>query len=194
MKVLQNQELEYKYSAVDISLESFLQWATKLGPSKSLYVCGYDHFFSSSKDPNTFMRHRVGADFNQLTVKRKLTENNNFLRDEINITLGKDVTTDTAAAMAKAMGFEFNTTIFKTVFVYDYTDFTLSYYTVMDSNLKEKGRFFEIEMSETHHWDCDEDAWKRLQELETQAKAALGVSAQARIKKSLYEQFRKEVK
>lgn len=192
MKVLNNRELEFKFSAENIKLTDFIAFATETRkPKESLYVCGYDHFFSSAKDPNMFIRHRVGDNFNQLTVKRKLTNNNNFLRDEINITLDKDVTEEAAVALAKSMGYEFNRSIFKTAFVYTYSTHVLAYYTVYDSNLKELGRFFEIEMAEDYNWKSEEAAWEELKSLEYDAGVSLGIKPQGRIKKSLYEQFRK---
>lgn len=191
MKVLNNKELEFKFNAEDIPLTEFVSFAKHLNPLKSLYVCGYDHFYSSKESPNTFIRHRVGQDFNQLTVKRKLVENNNFLRDEINVSLARDVNEETANALAQAMGYEFNTTIFKTVFVYDYEKFTLAYYSVTNQDLKELGRFMEIEMSEDYAWETEEQAWELLKELEAGASHYLGIKPQGRIKKSLFEQFRR---
>lgn len=190
MKVLNNIEMEFKYNASDIPLTTFVEFAKARKPSSSLYVCGYDHFFSSKTDPDTFIRHRVGENFNQLTVKRKLTENNNFIRDEINVTLAKDVSEETASALAKSMGYEFNRTIFKTVFVYSYEKYVLAYYSVTDTDLNEIGRFLEIEMSEDYTWKSEEEAWDLLKNLEYQAGAYLGIKPQGRIKKSLFEQFR----
>lgn len=194
MKILDNKELEYKYNAYDISLTAFIAFAKSRNPTNSLYVCGYDHFYSSRSEPDTFIRHRVGDNFNQLTVKRKLTDKNNFIRDEINLSLAKDVTEETAASLAKSLGYEFNRTIFKTVFVYTYDKYVLSYYAVTDTELKELGRFMEIEVAEGYPWSTEDQAWSMLNDLECEAASSLGIKARGRIKKSLYEQFRKELK
>lgn len=193
MKALNNKEMELKFSAKEISLEDFTAFAEARKPLKSIYVCGFDTFFSNPKDDTMFLRHRTGDNFNQFTVKRKLVEKNNFIRDEINLTLGEGTSQDTVAAVAKAMGYEFNRTIFKTVFVHNYDKYVLAYYTVYDLNLKELGRFLEIEMAEEYHWETEAQAWALLGEIEASAKV-LGVTPQGRIKKSLYEQFRKELK
>lgn len=190
MKALNNKELEYKYNAQDISLQAFTAFAEARAPVKSFYVCGYDTFFSNPKDDNTFIRHRVGDNFNQLTVKRKLAEKNNFIRDEINLTLGEGTTQETVAAVAKAMGYEPNRTIFKTVFVHNYKKYVLAYYSVYDLNMKELGRFIEIEMAEDYPWVDESQAWELLGAIEYEARE-LGITPQGRIKKSLYEQFRK---
>lgn len=192
MKVLNNKELEFKFDASDIKLTDFIEFANEVQkPTESLYICGYDHFYSNAKDPNMFIRHRVGDNFNQLTVKRKLADRNNFIRDEINISLGKDVSEANAAALAKSMGYEFNVSIFKTVFVYNYPTHVLSYYVVYDLNLKEMSRFFEIEMSETYDWKNEDAAWEELRSLEYDAGLSLGIKPQGRIKRSLYEQFKR---
>ncbi len=193
MKVLNNRELEYKYSADGVCLEKFTAFALAQKPTESLSVCGFDTFYASPGDPNTFLRHRIGDNFNQLTVKRKLTDKNNFLRDEINLTLSKDTSEETLHALATIMGFEFNRKIFKTVFVHTYPRYVLAYYVVYDLDMVELGRFLEIEMSENHQWEYAGEPWELLKTIESEARV-LGITPQGRIKKSLYEQFRKEIK
>lgn len=183
-------EIELKYRADDIPLTAFLKFAKDRSPVDSLYVSGYDHFFSDTAGSESFVRHRVGHNFNQLTFKAKTVPGNNFIRRETNITLGKDVSLEAAQQLCKDFGYEFNRSIFKTVFVYEYPRYVLSYYVVYTPDLQELGRFMEIEMSEQYPWKTEQEAWGELVALEAEAKV-LGVTAQARMKKSLYEQFKR---
>ncbi len=184
-------EIELKYNASGISLTDFISFCEARSPTRGCYVCGYDHFYSDTRNgTDDLVRHRVGQDFNQLTFKRKTSEKNNFIRTENNISLQKEVTKAQAAGLCQSFGFEFNTSIFKNIYVYEYPRYVLSYYVVYDLELKELARFVEIEMSEEHPWESEEEAWGELVKLETEAKV-LGITAKGRIKKSLFEQFRR---
>lgn len=186
--MIQFKEIELKYRADDIALTDFIRFAQDRKPESSLFVCGYDHFYSDGSD--SFMRHRIGQDFNQLTFKSKTVSKNNFIRNETNVMLGKDVTKEEAADLCEKLGYKLNVSIFKTVFVYVYNRYVLSYYVVCSPDLKELGRYVEIEMSEDYPWETEEMAWNELVKLEQEAKC-LGITPQARMKKSLFEQFRK---
>ncbi len=182
-------EIETKYR-VRTSLEEFDRFCKDLGPSSSLLAAGYDHFYSSDKEPESFVRHRFSPVFNQLTLKRKTTDANNYVRTEHNITLGEKVTTDQVKGLCKELGYTFNTSIFKNVFIHFYNKFNFVYYICYDNDMSELGRFIEIEMDENHPWETEDQAWQELLVLEHKARV-LGVSPQARMKKSLFEQFRK---
>lgn len=182
-------EIELKYKADSVHLEDFISFCAIRAPRSSLYCCGYDYFFVSSKDDGSFIRHRVGADFNQLTFKRKLTDKNNFIRTENNLTLGKDVTKEQVEGLCQSLGYQKNSSIFKTIYVYDYEKYVLSYYIVYDTDLREQGRFIEIEANESYPWREEKEAWDEITAIENQAKE-LGIVPQNRVKKSLFEQFR----
>jgi adenylate cyclase class IV len=184
-------EIELKYRADDVPLSSFIDFClTQPGEFQKVLASGYDYFYENPKEPGSFARHRVGPSFNQLTLKRKLSDSNNFIRTEHNINLGADVTREQAEALCKELGYKFNTLIFKNVFVYTFDAHTFVYYVCYDKDLKELGRFIEIEMAEEYPWLNEEAAWEQLLELEASAKV-LGLTPQRRMKKSLFEQFKR---
>lgn len=184
-------EIETKYKADEIDLEKFHEFCKDRQPRNYLFASGYDHFYQSKTDPDAFCRHRTGPDIQQLTFKRKHTSDNNFVRTEHNLDLTPGVRSPVVGPMCAEFGYAYNTSIFKTCFIYYYEQYVLVYYVCFDPNMKELGRFVEIEMAEEHRWNSQEDAWKSLQVIEKLCKP-LGLTAQGRVKRSLYEMFRKE--
>lgn len=184
-------EIEFKYSASDISLSGFETFCKNASPKKQIIASGYDYFYENAKDPDSFCRHRVGPDSNQLTFKRKKADNNNFIRAEHNIDLVPAVTLEQVAALCSEFGYKYNSTLFKSCFIYVYDWYTLVYYVCFNEDMKELGRFFEIELSESHGWTDEKEAMSQLVILEKLCKP-LGISPQSRIRRSLYEMFRKE--
>lgn len=189
MNALEGFELEYKYRADNVLLEDFRRFCASLGDSEHVEAAGYDYFFADPKRDGDFLRHRIGPEFNQLTLKRKL-DDNNVLRNEYNIMLAQDTQVSQVDALAHSFGFEFNRRIYKNVFVYKYDKYTVCFYACYDDNLKELGRFVEIEMAEEYPWQSKEEATKLLQILEDKV-GVLGITYKNRMRKSLFEQFRK---
>lgn len=187
------QEIEFKYNASGTSLSKFEEFCKKLNPDKFFTASGFDYFYANADSPESFYRLRVGADFNQLTFKRKTKDENNYIRTEHNIDLKNHVTKDQIEALCADFNYKYNMSIFKNAFVYTYDWYTLVYYVVYDENMKELGRFIEIELSEEKEWASDESAWNELVVIEKLCKD-IGITAQSRIKKSLYEMFKKESK
>lgn len=185
-------EVELKYSAQEIPFSVFKQFAeNQEGLENSIIVSGYDHFFANKKDRESFCRHRVGPDLNQLTFKRKAPESsNNTVRTEHNLDLKPYITEDQVAALCNEFGYEYNTSIFKTCFVYKYEWYTLCYYIVADMDQKEVGRFIEIEASESYKWSSEDEAKSAIISIEKLNK--IGLTHKNRLKKSLWEMFRKE--
>lgn len=183
-------EIEVKFRADDISLGKFHEFC-KNRPNLQSYITAFgpDHFYSNTKDTDSFCRHRVGADMNQLTFKRKTAGTNNFIRVEHNIEL-KGASGEQIAALVKEFGYDYNTSIQKVCFVYKYDFYTLVYYFCYDLDMKELGRFVEIEMCEDYNWANQQDAWDQLVAMERICRP-LGISPQGRIKRSLFELFRK---
>lgn len=189
-------EIEFKYSADNISLShfnKFCQARPDHDTSAFLVASGYDYFYENKNDSEAFCRHRYGPDMNQLTFKRKTSGVNNFVRTEHNLDFTKDMTVSQIEAYIREHGYEFNTSIFKNCFIYKFEWYTLVYYICYDTDLKELGRFVEIEMKEDYAWKTRDEAWNALVSMERLCKT-LGVSAQKRIKLSLYEMFKKETK
>ncbi len=184
-------EVEFKYRADGISLAKFQEFCEAKEPEKYIIASGFDHFYDNETDAVGFYRHRVGPDMNQLTYKRKTSATNNFVRKEHNLDFSKKVSVEQAAAYVKDFGYTLNTTIFKNCFVYKYEYYTLVFYICYDIGMKELGRFMEIEMDEEYAWKSEEEAMVSLVAMERLSKT-LGISAQSRVKKSLYELFRQE--
>lgn len=189
--MLNPQEIEFKYSAADISLTKFSEFCKTRKPLKFILASGYDYFYENLKDPDAFCRHRAGPDANQLTFKRKINSANNFVRTEHNLDLLPIMTNAQVEALCAEFGYKFNTTLFKNCFIYNYDFYTLVYYICYDVEMKELGRFVEIEMSEKHAWANEEETYNALLVMEKLCAKELGISAQARIKRSLWEMYKK---
>lgn len=185
-------EIEFKYRADDISLTAFKAFCASIKAiPKIINASGYDHFYSNTTDADRFGRLRSGADMHQLTFKRKTTDKNNYIRTEHNIDLLPTVTKEQIEALFSEFGYNYNMSLFKTCFIYQYDWYTFVYYICYDSDMKELGRFFEIEMNESHSWSSQEEAWNQLQVMERLCRP-LGVTPQSRVKRSLFELFKKE--
>jgi hypothetical protein len=88
------------------------------------------------------------------------------------------------------LGYKKNFSIFKTCKIAFLEKAVLVYYVVYDENLNEKKRFIEVEAKETYNWSSEEEAWATVVEYENML-APLGISAKNRLKKSLFELFKK---
>ncbi len=184
-------EVEFKYKADNISLTSFTDFCKTKKPTSVVIASGYDYFYENIDDPDAFCRHRVGPDSNQLTFKRKLSDVNNFIRTERNVDLAASMSVEEISGLCDEFGYKYNTSIFKNCFVYKYDWYTFVYYICYDTDMIELGRFVEIEMSEDHAWNSEKEAWEELLLMEKICGKGLGVTAQSRIKRSLFEMFRK---
>lgn len=183
-------EIELKFKADKISIKDFRKFCESRAGYEYITTSGFDQFFESPKDSTGFLRHRKeNSRFNQLTFKRKLAEKNNFIRNEINISLGLEVTESQVTALAKELGYDFSFALFKNCFIWKFPLYTLVVYVCYDDNLKEIGRFIEIEMDEDHDWGSEDAAWQALTNLEKQLEP-LGITAQNRVKRSLFEMFK----
>jgi adenylate cyclase class IV len=183
-----NLEIEYKYSANLITVDAFMQFCAMLKYKSHMIVTGYDHFYSNPREPSTFFRHRYSSTDNQLTFKIKLVKADNYIREEHNIPLRGDFTPSKVEDFCNAMGFAFNSTIFKHAFIYTYPSYSLCYYIVYNENMEELGRFIEIEMKEDYAWSSREEAVTSLNLIEKLCKP-LGVGPLNRVKKSLFELY-----
>lgn len=185
-------EIEIKHDAKNISLKRFKAYCTSPGLVSYKVVSGYDRFYSNSKDPDSFCRHRYGESFNQFTLKRKQSPTDNYIRVEHNIELAKEVTPNQVEKLASEFGFEFNTTIYKTCFIYEFDYYVAVFYIIYDEDLHEKGRYLEFEAKEDYPWSGEQEAWQAVVTLEKLASKVLGINPKDRLKKSLFEMYRKE--
>jgi len=172
-------EVETKYRADEMSLVAFHDFCKERKPERYLYSSGFDHFYHSLKSPNAFCRHRTGTDLNELTFKRKTSDSNSFIRTEHNITLAKDMQAHQIAALCNEFGYEYNTSIFKTCFVYIFDWYVLSYYICYNNEMKESGRFFEIEAREDYNWSTEAEAWDHRAEVDPERTKARDGSGRA---------------
>lgn len=184
-------EIELKYDASKISLNKFIAACESQNPSLVITVSGFDHFYKNIKDKNSFCRHRVGNDMNQLTFKRKTEKSNNYIRIEHNIDLQKVVSRAAIEALMSEFHHTYAGSIFKTAFIYKFEDHILVYYICYNSNMKELGRLIEIEIDEEKSTHDPDWAWGRLLSLEDKLSNKLGISEKTRIKKSLFEMYTK---
>lgn len=184
-------EVEFKYSAENIPLTKFTEFCKNRKPKKELIISGYDYFYANPKEPDAFCRHRQSCETNQLTMKRKTADNNNYVRTEHNMDLMPFMKNDQVQALCAELGYAYDYTIFKNCFIFQYDLYTLVYYLCYDKDMKELGRFIEIEMSEHHEWTSSEETYNELIIMEKLCSKDLGISAQARIKRSLWEMYKK---
>ncbi len=179
-------ELETKYYADNIDMADFIKLVQPLNP-EWIMVSSYDDYFTNDKDE--FIRYRYHDHMGELTIKRKTTDANNNNRVEVNVpTDGKS--SASIDAFCQLLGYKKNFSIFKTCKIAFLEKAVLVYYVVYDENLNEQKRFIEVEAKETYNWASEEEAWATVIEYENML-APLGISAKNRLKKSLFELFKK---
>lgn len=180
-------ELEFKYKADDISLQDFISLMKDLPILKRKDASSWDHYMVSSKE-DEFIRYRE-SDNPELTIKRKIKDSNNWQRIEIDLPLDVNKTKlNTIVEWVSLLDYKPKRSIYKNCFIYwlDYINFV--FYIVYDENMKEKGKFIEVEINK-------ELLGKNLFNVEEQLKKGqdillkLGLSPQNRLKKSLFEMF-----
>jgi len=189
-------ELELKYFADDISLAKFQTLAEELNYKKLLVVGGLDTYYTAPdilKDTGIeFLRYRHGLT-PELTFKIKTNQNNNNSRIEVDLPLSKKITKFIINKFVNMLGFKENFEIYKECYIYFYDKIDIVYYTVRD---KEEGKvlakFIEIEARKDAKFTSEEEAWKLVKEME-QNMNVLGISPQNRLKRSMWEIFRKDI-
>jgi len=91
----------------------------------------------------------------------------------------------------ESMGYKYDFQIYKNCHIYEFADAKIVFYSVRC----EKGNrdyFIEIEVDEaTIHKYTEEEAWDVIRKYETLMEP-LGIKAQNRLRKSLYEMYRSE--
>ena len=180
-------EIETKYDADKISVG---QWTDLMSKFKDrerqrLLVSSYDDYFTNPD--NDFIRYRWTPDRGELTMKRKTTERDNNQRIEVNLpTKGNNF--EAVSQFAGMLGYSFNFGIYKTCDIYWVDKVVLVYYVVYDKNFKELRRFIEIEADEDLEWNSEEEAWAEVTKYEKELET-LGITAQHRLRKSLFETF-----
>jgi adenylate cyclase class IV len=181
-------EIEFKYDADDISLQGFKDLVEPLAPNKTMLVSSYDDYFIDLA--GNFIRYRYHDSHGELTIKRKTTDKNNNERIEVNLpTQGNNIKSVTA--FVDLLGYKHNFGIFKTCQIYWVDNVVLVYYVVCDKELKELRRFIEIEADEEYAWESEDAAWDHVEKYERLLEP-LGITSRNRMRKSLFEIFRKD--
>jgi adenylate cyclase class IV len=182
-------ELEMKYNADNIKLTQFRKLMDDLKAKSFLEVSSFDTYFTNNK--NEFIRFRNGSTNPELTIKRKTKDANNQNRIEINLPINTN-DDKLVEGFASLLGYTRNFKIFKSCFIYYFDLLDIVYYTVYDEEMKEQGRFLEIEVLEDKIADLGVDkSFELLKQYETLL-APLGISAQNRLRKSLFETYVRE--
>lgn len=212
VKSLAHVEFETKYRVEDQNLITFKQILDNLPEEKKfLYVEGPDFFFTHPKwffenmpewDPSgTFARYRepsYGLDNGrrQVTWKYKGKDaKNSIQRIENNFNITPDTTKEGVFKQMECQGTVFNCSIIKNCHIYICSDATLVFYTVYDTTdgkPKRADNFVEIEVKEELMAEMSEEkAWEIIVKYEKLLEP-VGVSAQKRLKKSLFEMYKRD--
>ena len=179
-------EIETKYSADDIDMKDFVSIVNTHSPEWTM-VSSYDDYFTNDKDE--FIRYRYHDTMGELTIKRKTIDANNNNRVEVNLkTEGKS--SAAVSAFLNLLGYRYNFSIFKTCKIGLLPKMVLVYYVVYDANLNELRRFIEVEAREDYKWSSEQEAWDEVVKYE-QMLEPLGIKPKNRLKKSLFEIFKK---
>lgn len=186
---MENLELEFKYKADSVSLTDFdAQMKLYSENYKKLDVSSWDAYFFNETYPDRFLRLRMGQR-PEFTIKVKSGEGVQK-RTEINVSLVGDQE-QTVSAICKELGYEKNIKIYKSCFIYFYNLFNTVYYTVYNEEMKEIGRFIEIEFDESRVADIGEaQAFEVLKDVEKDVLGPLGITHKNRLQKSLFDMYR----
>lgn len=210
---LENIEFETKYKVEDHLLIEFKQLVEGLPEPKSfLYVEGPDLYYTYPTwwfknnvqwDVNgTFIRYRkpsYGLDNGKRQVTWKYKPQgalNSIQRKELNWDIGK-TEENVIVDQINSSGAVFNFSIIKNCHIYFFADATLVFYTVYDTTDGKPRRtdsFIEIEVNEEAIKTMNEaQAWEIINKYE-KIFVPLGISAQKRSRRSLFEMYKRDVK
>lgn len=192
-------ELEYKYRADEVKLKQFISLMESLNPIKRLDVSSWDHYFTSEQG-DSFQRLRESTS-PELTKKIKVNNGNNWQRIEVDLPLdAKRLNFATVQKYVELNNYSHNFSIYKTCFIYWLDNINYVYYIVYDDNMKEQGRFIEVEVNKdkVNYLNSSENTFTGGRPAELYLKLAakelekLGLTSQNRMKKSLFELFIKD--
>ncbi len=185
---MKNVEIEYKYRAT-VSLPEFRQFCDSIkGLKKFIAASGTDYFFVNQGVSETdFIRLRSSGSELELTLKQQMM-NSTAIRTEHNIRLDPYTRSGAVEAFLEDLGYQYKYKLGKVTEVYMYETFTLCYYICQDEDLKELGRFIEIELNDTDGMS-ETEAMRLLKAVEGQCKP-IRLFQEGRINKSLYEMFK----
>jgi adenylate cyclase class IV len=177
-------ELEYKYSASEVTLTDFISLMNKIGYKKRLDISSWDEYYTNAGE---FARFR-DSDTPELTIKRKTAATNSWERVEVDLPIDKSrLDATTVPKFMELAGYKPSFTIYKSCFVFWQEDVNYCYYIVYDNNMVEQDRYIEVEVTKSRIEDIGESvARERLAEAEL-CLTSLGISYKNRFKRSLFE-------
>jgi adenylate cyclase class IV len=193
-------EWETKYRTELSVLPTFQRLAKAIPDLKEfIYACGPDEY-NVRPDSPLFLRFRMAeypkSDpiFKQLTIKgRPVGAKNNIKRKEPNLNVSANSAEEIREFISEA-NFTFNFKIYKECHIYTFADATIVYYTVKEEADSKEHYFIEIEVDEkTIHNLTEKEAWTVIEKYET-ILAETGITPQKRLRRSLFEMFKKDVK
>ena len=200
-ETLEHTEFETKYRVESHMLLDFKKTLDALPKEKSfVYVEGPDaYFIHPDHDEGSFARFRkpsYGLDNGRKEVTFKIKPKgakNNIMRKEYNWRV--DQTEDGMILEGLvSQNYKFNFSIWKTCHIYKLDDATLVFYSVYDTTEGKAAKFdnfLEIEVDEASMKDLTEaQAWSIIEKYE-KILTPIGVSPQRRLRKSLFEMYRR---
>lgn len=199
--VAKHTEFETKYRVEPHLLTEFKRiMGTLPHLEKFIYVEGPDYYFT--KPDGSFARYRRpshGLDNgrSEVTIKVKPEgAKNNIIRKEVNWRVDQ-TGEDAIREGLSLMGYKPNFSIWKGCHIYNFNDATLVFYSVFDTTdgkATKTDSFVEIEVSEekVSHM-TEEQAWDIIYKYENILEE-IGLSPQKRLRKSLFEMYRRESK
>lgn len=161
-----------------------------------IYVESDDIYYTKKLSKNEefeFIRYRFSEAKKdkraELTIKSKLKEGDNIIRKETNVRVdGNDK--KTIESFINGLGYRHNFRISKMVWIYNFPEATLPFYSVIDEGGKVK-HFAEIEVNEEIMKELtEEQAWDIIKKYEDML-SPLGITHKNRLRKSLFEMYRK---
>lgn len=190
------EELEYKYRANNISLSSFRDLMNRLPIIDRKQVSSWDVYYIQKNDPDSFQRFRMDREKPELTKKIKTLKTNNWSRIESDLALDPLKISEKAVSYHVGLdGYLENFRIYKycEVFFEDFINWV--YYIVYNADMEEVDRFIEVEINKNmvpmlinYHASSPE---QMLIEAELILAQEFGINSQSRLKKSLFEMYRK---
>lgn len=197
-KIARFTEFETKYNSDICNLSAFKAIVETL-PNllEFIYAEGPDTYMT--KSDGSFGRYRAakyphGTQYAQWTLKLKpVGAKNNISRLEYNWRIDGTPSQEILDG-AVAMGFIFNFRISKQCHIYRFPECTLVFYSVKEDDSTKEDYFIEIEITEeTIHELTEDQAWEIIRKYE-KILEPVGVNAQKRMRRSLFEMYRKDTK
>jgi len=197
-KIARFTEFETKYTSDIIELFGFKSIVESLpGLLEFTYAEGPDTYMT--RPDGSFGRYRAakyphGTKYAQWTLKIKpIGAKTNISRLEYNWRVDGTPPQEILDG-AEAMGFVFNFKITKQCHIYRFEDATLVFYSVKEEESAKEDYFIEIEITEETVHELTEDQALEIIRKYEKILNPVGVNAQKRMRRSLFEIYRKDIK